>query len=1086
MPKNTAPWLLAALAMLAVYPAAHLVGPAETKPPAAARKAPAPARLPMAGAADETCKAATGGAAAPWCEPVRLLREYLGLPAGPELGRAASLAELAGVAGGEAGYRLEVFLALVPDPLDSRLPLNFDQALDAIQGGFAESEYLLDRVWLPWDGDAAKRGTVHRSAPGVLLFRKRQEDGSRRLAVVLLVGETPKSGVHKEALYTALDLAADLEAAAGDRVALLGPSFSGSAESLRLALTRWRATRARGKDRPRLYAVTGSATASGLERLFEDLGVPFCRTVVPDDVVQRRALEFLHKEMGWDLRKIALLTESDTAYGRGPMRTGGTADLVLVQFPSHISDLRNAAGDPAKTPEVSKALQEMLQPSRPALDLTLKDSDQPVDLIPAFDPLTTRANDLMLSNLLETISREGIRYVGVLATDVKDKLFLAERIRRFAPDTVLFTFDNNLLYAHPEVGETMDGLLVFSSSPLFTEGAPWLPAATASRERRQYTSELQQGVRQAVRYLLDPGSIRPPDAWISAVGNGTPWPIARLPVSAGLEHSLCLAPPSAVVPPRGLKVEWAIGKLDLQMLLAVVALVVLSIRLRRVALLVDVAGAPVGLAATNRRLLALGTLLLALAAGLLAVVGSLPFQSLSSATEWDSLQVGFLAALALGYALLVRDFVLALRDRVGGAAAIAWGLAGGLALFALSIVLQWWWIPGGREELFYFHLRARAFASGLSPLVSLAALGGAVYAWLHFELERRRLMARQATDCPLEALDEPAVAGCGGVLREIRDLLIHTLPTERRLWALPLVAFGPPGLFLWSTLQPIGETRAYGRCFLLLFLVALALGALSFFRFLRLWWWTRRLLQRLDDTSPALAEAFTDVSGDLEWRPMKSFALQIPPFRTPVLSVRRLRSLVAAGKLQVAGFPGSVDRALTGVFENATPDGSAGEIASRNALEAIFAQACNDLKGKAGEPEVRAFLAMRIAAYLRYIFAHLRNCLLGALTSGFLVLVAVSVYAFEPKQFVSLAVRVALAAAVVLTLWVFIRMDRNHTLSRIGGTKPGEVTFDRTFFSTLLTYAGIPALGLIATQFPDIAGLLSRLAQQLLRVTGGG
>jgi hypothetical protein len=235
-----------------------------------------------------------------------------------------------------------------------------------------------------------------------------------------------------------------------------------------------------------------------------------------------------------------------------------------------------------------------------------------------------------------------------------------------------------------------------------------------------------------------------------------------------------------------------------------------------------------------------------------------------------------------------------------------------------------------------------------------------------------------------------------------------------------------------------------------------------------------------------MAQAFRDISGDLEWRPMKSFALRIPAFRTPVLSVRRLRALVAAGKLEVAGFPGSVDRALIGVFENATPDGRAQEIASRNTLEAIFTEACNDLKGKAADPDVRAFLALRIAAYLRYIFAHLRNCLLGGLISGFLVLVAVSVYTFEPKGFVSLAVRVALAAAVVLTLWVFVRMDRNDTLSRIGDTKPGEVTFDRTFFSTLFTYAGIPMLGLVATQFPDIAGLLSRLAQQLLRVTGGG
>jgi hypothetical protein len=65
-------------------------------------------------------------------------------------------------------------------------------------------------------------------------------------------------------------------------------------------------------------------------------------------------------------------------------------------------------------------------------------------------------------------------------------------------------------------------------------------------------------------------------------------------------------------------------------------------------------------------------------------------------------------------------------------------------------------------------------------------------------------------------------------------------------------------------------------------------------------------------------------------------------------------------------------------------------------------------------------------------------------------------------------------------------MDRNATLSRIGDTTPGKVTFDRTFFAKLFTYVGIPVLGLIATQFPAVGELLGRLAGQVLRVAGGG
>ena len=56
-------------------------------------------------------------------------------------------------------------------------------------------------------------------------------------------------------------------------------------------------------------------------------------------------------------------------------------------------------------------------------------------------------------------------------------------------------------------------------------------------------------------------------------------------------------------------------------------------------------------------------------------------------------------------------------------------------------------------------------------------------------------------------------------------------------------------------------------------------------------------------------------------------------------------------------------------------------------------------------------------------------------------------------------------------------MDRNPTLSRIGGTTPGQVTFDRAFLTKLLTYAGIPILGLVATQFPA-SGKNARPAHQ--------
>jgi hypothetical protein len=350
---------------------------------------------------------------------------------------------------------------------------------------------------------------------------------------------------------------------------------------------------------------------------------------------------------------------------------------------------------------------------------------------------------------------------------------------------------------------------------------------------------------------------------------------------------------------------------------------------------------------------------------------------------------------------------------------------------------------------------------------------------------RRRLMARMATDCPVGSLAEPVTAGSDRPLATLRELLTHTLPRGPRPWILPAIAFLPPLALLWGTVQPIGEAKGYGRFFLLLLVCALALAALSFYRFVRRWMAVHRLLDRLDHASPELAAAFATVGKELDWRPIRSFGWRIPPFRFLILSSRRLAGLIAAGLVQVKDYPEAVEGPLREVFENGEGEGSAREIAGRNALEKVFGQACQDLRARVVETQAREFLALRVAAYLRYLFAHMRSCLIGALLPGLLALVAVTSYAFQPKAFVSLAVWLALAVAIAVTGWVFIQMDRNATLSRIGDTQPGQVTFDRAFVTNLFTYVGIPVLGLVAAQFPEVGQLLGRLADQVLRIAGG-
>ena len=69
---------------------------------------------------------------------------------------------------------------------------------------------------------------------------------------------------------------------------------------------------------------------------------------------------------------------------------------------------------------------------------------------------------------------------------------------------------------------------------------------------------------------------------------------------------------------------------------------------------------------------------------------------------------------------------------------------------------------------------------------------------------------------------------------------------------------------------------------------------------------------------------------------------------------------------------------------------------------------------------------------------------------------------------------------------VFVQMERDATLSAIGGTEAGKVPFAWPFVSKMLTYVLLPALTLTAGQFPSIGRLLSGMLDPLARLLGAG
>jgi hypothetical protein len=1042
-----------------------------------------------------------------FCPAPCLYQEFFGLSPSTATTNWPDSAEAIAASAGHQNYRLEFLVALVPDPVDSHLSNLFDEALDALQGGIAESGYLFDRVSLPWEGEAAKVW-LYRRIPGALLFRKVDEK-ERHLLAVFLVGESPKGGIQKQAFYTALDFITELQTKKKQKgLRILGPSFSGSAESLRLALQQWQSDHGSSAKGLKVEIVTGSATTRGLEKKFDDtqfegtgmkvgrqrppaspLNVEFARAILSDDVLKQRAFDFLHERLGWKLKDIALITEFDTSYGSSETWRGG----ITVPFPSNLAHIRTAREklgldrDPSST--------ETSVTARKTLDLSLADDDKPIDVVPQLNELSTQANDLALASLLRGISRR--RYIGVLATDIQDRLFLAEQIHSFCPDAVVFTFDNHLLDAHPKFSKSMDGTLVLTNYPLYR--------FDNGKALRQFTSEFQQGIYLAARQLVEEQPQEPGAVWVTAVSNGELWPIAVQ--SAALPLDLPEIPTIPGVDRAGLK--W---------LLAALAIAGLAVWIRRLAQRLQKAAVqPWGETVPTRGAVlipALGSGVLWLASAVILVFYGLPLWSRTmlpaeQEASWATNLV-VLTLIYLGMSFVFAQLVWPPRRWFG---TLFWMAACVLVPVVLGkAMLELWLFPEGTR---FFYIRAGNFSSGLSPLVSLALLGLAAYAWSILEIKRRLLTVAEDLPWPLRDSPEPALAACGHSAERVKGVLVE--PPRTAFWvALGLILLLPT-VRLFQMVQPIAEKRGYGVFFVLVVMFVLVLAAISFYRFFVAWRRLERTLARLCNTW--MLPVFSKASRLLDWKPMKSFGLRMPSIKMSLLSGQQLRTIARFGLLGPDGAAlaggsggprGALDDHLESIFEAEDKGEVLAEIAARRDLRRWFDRNARLLdwfrwtSGEAepkpddenGKPvprpreiemrEIETYLAIRVVVYLRYVFAHLRYALGSATICGLTLLVAVSSYAFQPKRFLSFGIWMALLLVSVMTLRAFVQMDRNGTLSAISGTDAGKVNLDRTFFSNLFTYGGIPVLGIVLTQFPSVGRLFGSWLGPLLRIAGAG
>ena len=426
-------------------------------------------------------------------------------------------------------YEVKLLIATVPDPQDSSLGYLFDRHVSAIQLAAQAAGYVPDHFYLPWLGKKSKdrnsidkgqeEALANQREPGIILFRKRDEK-SKSLLLVYIIGETPITGIQKAAFASAVSeinnicksLPKQQNTDECQTVRLLGPTFSGAADSLIIVLKQWRNDPTKGNWPNKFKIVSGSATAitSDTTTELKELGAQFSATVHPDTEVWDAFFNYLiSSPINAEPSRIARLIEGTTAYGQasrlpqkkiGAAQASREAQVITLSYPFHISQLRNAAERAKETAKEAPTAPPSLRPRN--LRLSLEESDGGQDVIPPFSTFDTFSVELVISNILSTISREGIRYLGIMSTDVRDQIFLAQEIRKYAPDVVLFTLSSDLIYLHSDVNLDFQGMLVVSTYPLFSRNQFWT-YPFGGNIRLQFPNDSSQGVYNAMLALLD-------------------------------------------------------------------------------------------------------------------------------------------------------------------------------------------------------------------------------------------------------------------------------------------------------------------------------------------------------------------------------------------------------------------------------------------------------------------------------------------------------------------------------------------------------------------------------------------------------
>jgi hypothetical protein len=458
--------------------------------------------------------------------------------------------------------RLKFVIALMPDPVHTHLSAVFAQFAVAIQEGAQDEKYDFDSSWLPWDDEEAsythladekasiREKKLKENQPGIILFRKmprcseeivnKKESCAEEVStlyseglIVFVVGEEATHGIHAEQFNNALEWMRalrptnDTNDTVRNRLAILGPTFSGSFPSLAHVLRDAKTAEQLGlghkENSQRLAIYSGSVSSNPSAHFFQDTfagQVVFHSFVQNDDEILDRFCAYMKREQpGFDLGRVAIISEDETAYGaqletsddappsNDDDRTACRKKALKLFYPRDISTLR-AAYQTKSLFDVGSSAQPG-ETQRRNLPTDLADPSGRVhDSIRSYGGgQTPLAQEASLLEIVAALRELHARYILLRSSNTLDQLFLANFLRRSYPDGRIVILGSDLMFIRERGSTGLTGAMTLSTYPLFPPERDWTEHQSLPAADRTFSADTAEGTYVAFRLLLNDSSI---------------------------------------------------------------------------------------------------------------------------------------------------------------------------------------------------------------------------------------------------------------------------------------------------------------------------------------------------------------------------------------------------------------------------------------------------------------------------------------------------------------------------------------------------------------------------------------------------